>query len=563
MRRECWLAGVVAASLSISTNSMANSLTDGLVAHYQLDGNGSDSSGGANHGTAVGAATASDRFATASRALEFVNSIDASVAAADFVTVPDAPSLRPTGELTISAWINASNVGSIRNSILTKQLGTATNNSFALWLQTPVSGANGVLRFTACTVSSCTDIGSFAMPLNEWHHVAGTWDGSDLHLFLDGSEIDSGPFAGPVGYDTNPVLIGADDNDTDNVPDSGWNGRIDDARIYNRSLLPAEVKALHAARLIAPLAPTADVSGLQNNGTLAGAVATTDRFGGPAAALNFVNPLDFTATATDFISIPDHPSLRPASGLTVGAWIRPGANSVGHIVAKQFGSGDSNSYVLWIQDALGFALCNGADGCVQVFAATPATGEWHHVAGTWDGAVITLFVDGSPVATTPFGGPVDFDANPLLIGADENSDANDLPDRGFNGDIDDVQVFASSLSGCDLTVVATIGPPCVTCVDQDADGYGSPGDATCPAGPQTDCDDADANINPGTTEIPRNGLDDDCNPLTPGGCTPQLAEASVGTGAAPVNVVDLGLYLVPGYALVGLFRRSVRRRARA
>lgn len=52
-----------------------------------------------------------------------------------------------------------------------------------------------------------------------------------------------------------------------------------------------------------------------------------------------------------------------------------------------------------------------------------------------------------------------------------------------------------------------------TCVDIDGDGYGSSGEAQCFVN-LTDCDDTDAAINPGAIEVPYNGVDDDCNPLT-------------------------------------------------
>ncbi len=50
-----------------------------------------------------------------------------------------------------------------------------------------------------------------------------------------------------------------------------------------------------------------------------------------------------------------------------------------------------------------------------------------------------------------------------------------------------------------------------TCTDDDADGYGDPGDASCPNGAQTDCDDTDPDIHPGAAEDCVDGVDNDCD----------------------------------------------------
>ncbi len=55
--------------------------------------------------------------------------------------------------------------------------------------------------------------------------------------------------------------------------------------------------------------------------------------------------------------------------------------------------------------------------------------------------------------------------------------------------------------------VQAAGP---TCNDSDGDGYGSPGDPSCPNGGQTDCDDVDPAVNPGAPED-CDGVDDDCD----------------------------------------------------
>ncbi len=54
-------------------------------------------------------------------------------------------------------------------------------------------------------------------------------------------------------------------------------------------------------------------------------------------------------------------------------------------------------------------------------------------------------------------------------------------------------------------------PP--SCIDNDGDGYGNPGDASCANGSQTDCNDNDRAINPGAAENCTDGVDNNCNNL--------------------------------------------------
>jgi len=55
-----------------------------------------------------------------------------------------------------------------------------------------------------------------------------------------------------------------------------------------------------------------------------------------------------------------------------------------------------------------------------------------------------------------------------------------------------------------------VGDACDGCVDMDGDGYGAPGDPTCPAGAALDCDDADPDSHPLAVEL-CDGADNDCN----------------------------------------------------
>ena len=86
---------------------------------------------------------------------------------------------------------------------------------------------------------------------------------------------------------------------------------------------------------------------------------------------------------------------------------------------------------------------------------------------------------------------------------DTDADVNPGADEDCSNGIDD---------DCD-TLVDDNDDDC-TCTDVDGDGYGFPASEYCTY-PAMDCNDSNAQINPGMAEIQGNGIDDDCNPATP------------------------------------------------
>jgi len=72
-----------------------------------------------------------------------------------------------------------------------------------------------------------------------WHHIAGTYDGSTIRLYVDGVEKASSSVSGPIQTSSTPLYIG-------NKPFSSYSGDyfkgiIDEVRIYNRALLHQEI----------------------------------------------------------------------------------------------------------------------------------------------------------------------------------------------------------------------------------------------------------------------------------------------------------------------------------
>ena len=77
-----------------------------------------------------------------------------------------------------------------------------------------------------------------------WHRVSGTYDGTTLRLYIDGREVASTPFSGRIDTSSAEVNIGRDFETSWNDPyDVGRmaNGVVDDVRIYDRALTPAEL----------------------------------------------------------------------------------------------------------------------------------------------------------------------------------------------------------------------------------------------------------------------------------------------------------------------------------
>ncbi len=78
---------------------------------------------------------------------------------------------------------------------------------------------------------------------NNWHHVAGSFDGSKLHFYLDGKEVATAENKAGIAYGGNALGIGADityDAQNPNIP-GYFDGLIDNVRVSNRALSLSEI----------------------------------------------------------------------------------------------------------------------------------------------------------------------------------------------------------------------------------------------------------------------------------------------------------------------------------
>ncbi len=222
------------------------SLGDALVLHYDFDeGSGTSitdrSPSGEDHDITVpGAVWSPGRFGSALGAADGRTSIDK-------LEIADSADLYfdPQQEgFTISLWLRTTDARPY-SGIFHREQVDPDRRQFKLWNLSPPT----LLQFYVGDSEGKLDTSAGGPPLDDgdWHlitlvnrHVGGTWK-ARLH-FDDGArftEIDSGPVTVPG----EPLQL--------STP-KGWEGQMDDLRIYRKALLPAEVALLHAGALPAP-----------------------------------------------------------------------------------------------------------------------------------------------------------------------------------------------------------------------------------------------------------------------------------------------------------------------
>jgi glucose/arabinose dehydrogenase/PKD repeat protein len=197
----------------------------GLVAAYSFnEGSGAsvaDASGGGNVGS-IGSAT----WSTAGKygnALSF-NGSSARVA------VPDSPSLRLTSGMTLEAWVFPTLVNTAWRDVIYKG-----NDDYYLEATSSNSGrpvGGGIIGG-----SYGEAYGTSNLAANAWTHLAATYDGTTLRLYVNGTQVSSVARSGAIATSNGVLSIGGDP-----LYGQFFEGRIDDVRIYNRALTQAQIQ---------------------------------------------------------------------------------------------------------------------------------------------------------------------------------------------------------------------------------------------------------------------------------------------------------------------------------
>ncbi|MCE2403417.1 LamG domain-containing protein [Candidatus Poribacteria bacterium] len=82
------------------------------------------------------------------------------------------------------------------------------------------------------------------LPENEWVHLVGVWDGTKIHVYVNGELQNSTDAVGQPWDSPEAVYIGADADCNAGKGRCHWSGIIDEIVIFNVPLSEGEVKSL-------------------------------------------------------------------------------------------------------------------------------------------------------------------------------------------------------------------------------------------------------------------------------------------------------------------------------
>lgn len=405
-----------------------------------------------------------------------------------------------TSPFSVSAWVVRTATGT--HSLVSKMLGASTyqgwslsadsSNRFYLELYSNFSGGN---RLAVATTSG--------FPLGPYYHVVATYSGSStaagVNLYVNGAAVAMTTLFDALSATTLNTASAYIGRRTDGLY---WPGLIDEVAVYNKELSGAEVTTIFNAfdppdlTSVGPTGnlvgywpigdgdtyPTAtdasitggavwptitDASGGGSTGTAVNMETTDVIVDSPGGTFSKRSML-FDGT-NEYVEIGDVVPLQfeRTNTISVSAWVKTSTGTPQMVVGKQ-GTGTANrGWGLAIDTGLlpHFSLYNDEGGGNAMAVKTSAaitSGAWTHVVATYDGsstaAGVTLYVNGSPVATTTVYDSLS--ATILSSATAQIARRNNVSfPNYFNGTLGEIAVYNKQMTSGEVTTVYNGGVP--------------------------------------------------------------------------------------------------------
>jgi hypothetical protein len=235
---------VAASSAGAARAARAAPTTTGLVLNYRFDSDtgvrATDSSANGIHGTYVNTTAAAAKSTGRPGQGSAIRLVGAQH---QYVSVPERNAL-DVNKFTAAAWVNYTGVENDK----TLERWEVIEKAGAYWINVRTNGRVRVGGFFGgCANPNWKYLDSTTvLPKNTWTHVASTYNGSTLTVWINGVRSASMAISGTTCKNDRPLAVGAKNYPAEGLLEAFWDGQLDDIRIYRRALSAAELRGLVA-----------------------------------------------------------------------------------------------------------------------------------------------------------------------------------------------------------------------------------------------------------------------------------------------------------------------------